>query len=83
MTSQTWPLAVVEFYLGRRDADATVAAARSPDERCEAQFYVGEWQLAQGNRDAAKRYLEEAAGICPKTFIEYTGAKAELQRLAQ
>jgi hypothetical protein len=32
-----------------------------------------EWQLLKGDRAAAP-YLEEAAGSCPKTFIEYRAA---------
>ena len=83
MTNQSWPYAVFELYLGRRDADATLAAAQGPEERCEAQFYVGEWHLLQGDRVAAKLHLEEVAGVCPKGFVEYVGAQAELRRLAQ
>ena len=81
MNGQDWPYAVFELYLARRDAAATLAAARKPEERCEAQFYVGEWQLLRGDRAAARRRFEEAVGSCPKAFIEYTGAQAELRRL--
>ena len=42
MNSQDWPYAVFELYLGRRDPEAALAAAQNPDQRCEAQFYVGE-----------------------------------------
>jgi tetratricopeptide (TPR) repeat protein len=81
MNSQDWPYAVFELYLARRDAAATLAAAQKPEQRCEAQFYVGEWQILQGDRAAARQRFEEAAGSCPKLFIEYTGAQAELRRL--
>jgi tetratricopeptide (TPR) repeat protein len=81
ITSRDWPYAVFELYLGRRDAAATLAAAQNPDERCEAQFYVGEWQLLQGDRAAAKQHFVEAVASCPRAFIEYTGAEAELLRL--
>jgi tetratricopeptide (TPR) repeat protein len=81
VNSQDWPYAVFELYLARRDAAATLAAAQKPEERCEAQFYVGEWQLLQGDRAAARQRFEEALGSCPKAFIEYTGAQAELRRL--
>ena len=82
MNSRDWPYAVFELYLGRRDPAATLAAAQQPEQRCEAQFYVGEWQLLQGDRTAARQRFEEAVGICPKAFIEYTAAQAELRRLA-
>jgi hypothetical protein len=42
---------------------------RSPEklkERCEAKFYVGEWQLLQGDRGAAKQRLEESHRHLPK-----------------
>jgi hypothetical protein len=38
---------------------------------------VGEWQLLQGDRAAARRRFEEAVGICPKSLVEYTAAQAE------
>jgi tetratricopeptide (TPR) repeat protein len=82
MKGRDWPYAVLELYLGRSDPAATLAAAQKPDERCEAQFYVGEWQLVQGDRAAARQRLEEAVAICPKSFIEYTGAHTELNRIA-
>jgi len=34
-----WPYAC-EWYLGRRTPEATLAAPQ-PDDRCEAQFYIG------------------------------------------
>jgi tetratricopeptide (TPR) repeat protein len=81
MNSRDWPYAVFELYLGRHDAAATLAAAQKPEERCEVQFYVGEWQLLQGDRTAAKQRFEEAVGSCPRAFIEHTGAQAEMRRL--
>jgi hypothetical protein len=35
----------------------------------------------QGDRAAAKQRFEEAVGICPKSFIAYTGAQTEVRRL--
>jgi tetratricopeptide (TPR) repeat protein len=81
LNSRDWPYAVFELFLGRSDPAATLAAAQKPEERCEAQFYVGEWQLLKGDRAAARPHIEEAAGSCPKTFIEYTAAQAEVRRL--
>jgi tetratricopeptide (TPR) repeat protein len=81
--NRDWPYAVLELYLGRSDPAAALAAAQKNEERCEAQFYVGEWQLVQGDRAAARQRLEEAVAICPKSFIEYTGAQAELRRLGR
>ena len=76
-----WPYPVAELYLGRRTAVATLAAPRKAGDRCEAQFYVGEWHLLKGDRAAARSAMQMAVEMCPNTFIESLGAMAELQRL--
>ena len=78
-----WPYPVVELFLGRRPPEATLSAPSKADDRCEAHFYVGEWHLLQGNPATAAAILKIAADSCPKNFIEYTGAQAELKRLQQ
>jgi len=61
--------------------EATPDAAGKPDERCEAQLYIGEWHLLRGNGAEAKPALQAAVDTCPKDFIEYVAAVAELKRL--
>jgi lipoprotein NlpI len=78
-----WPYPLVEFYLGRSSLEATLAAPTKSDDRCAAQFYIGEWQLLQADRSAAITSLNAAIDICPKTFVEYRAAQAELKRLGQ
>ena len=78
-----WPYPVVELYLEQRSAESTLAAPTNADDRCEAQFYIGEWRLLQDDRDAAVEALKASAETCPKTFIEYEGARAELKRLGK
>jgi tetratricopeptide (TPR) repeat protein len=78
-----WPYPVIEFYLGKRSAGEMSSAAAKPEERCEAQFYIGEWYLMRGDRMKAAGALRTAAETCPKTFYEYDGAMAELKRLNQ
>jgi lipoprotein NlpI len=78
-----WPFPVVELFLGRRTPEATLEASTNRDDRCEAQFYVGEWRLSQGDRPAAVAALKMAADTCSKTFYEYGLAQAELHRLGQ
>ena len=63
--------------------EATLAAARNTDERCEAQYYIGEWQLLRDARVEAVTALRFAAETCKKNFIEYYGAIAELKRLGE
>ncbi len=76
-----WPFAAVELFLGRRAPDAVLAAAGKPEERCEAQFYVGMWHLLRNELAAAVAPLKVAADTCPDGYMEYRGARAELKRL--
>jgi lipoprotein NlpI len=85
---KSWPGAVVGFYLGKSTADQVASAARTGnakaqhDQQCEADFYLGEQTLLTGDKDEGKRLLGEAADTCDHRFIEYMGAKAELERVA-
>jgi tetratricopeptide (TPR) repeat protein len=76
-----WPVPLVELYLGKRSLDGALAAASKPEHRCEAQFYIGQWQLLRGNKAPASNALRTAVDTCPKDFIEYRGAVEELNRL--
>src|SRR5262249_61624105 len=77
------PRPIVELYLGRRSLDEASAAATTPGHRCEVSFSAGQWHLLQGAKAAAQQALQKAAEPCPKSFIEYRGAVAELSRLSQ
>jgi tetratricopeptide (TPR) repeat protein len=81
LKNKDWPYAVIDFYLGRRSLAEMRAAAGKPDEKCGAEFYIGEWHLLRGSKANARAALLAAADTCPKTFIEYIGAVAELKRL--
>jgi tetratricopeptide (TPR) repeat protein len=81
LRSRDWPYPVVELYLGRRSPAEILSVASQPEERCEAQFYTGEWHLLRGNRAAAATALQAAANFCSTDFSEYKGALAELKRL--
>ncbi|KJC51103.1 hypothetical protein UP09_03435 [Bradyrhizobium sp. LTSP885] len=76
-----WPSAVVGLFLERLSADATIAAAGTPDELAEVQFYLGQWHLIHGDRAEARKALQAAIQACPPWFTEHTAALAELQRL--
>ena len=82
-----WSWSLVAHYLGKLDADKLVAsAAVSEDAKtrreqtCEANFYIGSMQ-AKGKVVEAQSYLRSAARECPKDFVEYAAANAELKRL--
>lgn len=76
-----WPFPLIEFYLGVRPAPSVYAAAANPDQTCEADFYTGEWLVQQKLEQPAIERLRRAIAACPKSFIEYGGAVAELKRL--
>src|SRR5262249_11484364 len=83
-----WPAPVIRHYLGELTAEALLAAAddrdanTKRDQVCEANFYTGELALQRGESDEATRLFRAAAADCPKTFMEYVGATAELKALA-
>jgi len=81
LTSEKWPYPVIELYLGGRSPEQLLSLADKPEDRCEAEFYSGEWHLLRGDRVAATTHLRAAADNCPKNFDEYEGALAELKRL--
>jgi tetratricopeptide (TPR) repeat protein len=78
---EEWPYPLVELYLAARSPAEVLSLAGKPDERCEAEFYTGEWHLLRGDRAAAATHVQAAADICPKDIMEYKAALAELQGL--
>ena len=82
LAQNAWPWPVAQFYLGGKDAQAVLAAAKTPGDACEAQFYLGMERLLKKARDEALPYLRKAAETCPKNFAEYFQAVSELKRLA-
>lgn len=83
-----WPAPLLDLFQGETDPEkvrALAAAAKDAktqrEQLCEADFYVGAFQLLRGVRAEAKRLFQAAAGGCPPYFLEATAAKAELKRL--
>jgi lipoprotein NlpI len=81
LKSKDWPLPVIELFLGRLTPEAVRTAAKDAANRCEAEFYVGQWHLLTGETKAAEAALSKAAETCPDDFIEHDAARAELKRL--
>jgi len=90
LTSTDWPQPIVRMMLGEIEPGDAGDAANDADPKrqnekwCEAQFYIGEWlHIADSGRlQDTVTALRKAVEICPKGFVEYAGALAELQRLA-
>jgi lipoprotein NlpI len=78
---------IVSLFLGKTTTDDLFLAAKSPDpkkqkeNRCEAQYYAGQYVLLRGNKSEARKLFSTAVETCPAGFVEYFGAKAELKRL--
>jgi lipoprotein NlpI len=75
-----WPGPIVALYGGGTTAAAALAGATSNDQRCEAYYYVGEWQAGQHHADLARSLFQQAVSTCQTTFPESSLARAELQR---
>ena len=82
-----WPGPVVHYLLGELTLPALMAAADDPDattrqnQLCEAEFYAGELALVHDAADTAQRLFERAVAGCPYGFVEYEGARFELDAL--
>lgn len=87
-STAAWPQPVIEYYLGRLsepglEAAAATEGAETPSEqRCEADFYLGEAQLLRHDAGAI-RFFDLARATCPRNFYEYEGALAELKRIGK
>lgn len=82
-----WPAAIVRLFLGETTSEAVLAVAENSapllqkDRVCEANFYAGELARQHGSKEDAARLFGLAASDCPKDFIEWRSAKAELKAL--
>ena len=81
-----WPAPVFDLFLGKATAETVRTKAAQgavkdhvSGQKCEAAFYIGEFELSSGQADAAKKQFEEAVEICPKAYVEYLLARAELK----
>jgi lipoprotein NlpI len=81
-----WPIPLLKLLLNASLPEASlpedaISIAGKPEQRCEAKFFLAEWHLMNGADAQAASMLREAATICPKNYIEYSAAVAELRRL--
>ena len=83
-----WPMPAIRFYTGQLTANQLLAAARNPDEKkqqdhlCEAEFYLGEWQLLHDQRRGAIDNFKQAQSGCRHNYYQYLGAVEELKRIS-
>jgi rhomboid protease GluP len=76
-----WPGPVVRLYLGKAtQQDVEEPASANAGDKCESDFYIGEWELGLNDHSKALSLLHAAADKCPQNFIEREAAKAEIMR---
>jgi len=82
-----WPAPILQYLLGRLDGEALMAATANVDDgkrksqECEARFYMAARLIAVGRNSAARPLLEKARDECPRNYVEYDAALAELTKL--
>lgn len=85
-----WPGPLVTYFLGKTSTEEVTAAAAQGDnpktrtlKDCQASFYLGEGALLRGDPAAAATQFGAARESCPRYFVEYEGAVAELKRMGK
>jgi lipoprotein NlpI len=84
-----WPMPVLQFYMGKLTVEELIAAAKDPDAKtqqvnfCDAYYFLGEWQLFNGQRLKGIDSLKQANANCTQKYFEYDSVKAELKRVGQ
>jgi len=86
LDADDWPAPLLDYIGGKTKADDVYRKAAAADgdmaskQKCEADFYIGEWQLV-GKDPAAKALLQQAENECPHNFVEYQAAREDLKRV--
>lgn len=83
---QFWPVPLVDLYRGRATPESVLAAATGKNDilpvdwACEADFFVGEWQIAHNDPAGGKSLLGKAVSVCGENDIERQIAEIELAK---
>jgi lipoprotein NlpI len=82
-----WPGAIFGLFQGKTTPEAVRAAADTTGDAerrqrtCDADFYIGIYRLQNGDRAAARAFLQSAADGCAPDKMEARLAATELARL--
>jgi tetratricopeptide (TPR) repeat protein len=82
-----WPKAVGRYLAAEIDESQLLAQTLLGDQppaaerRCEAYFYIAETLLARGETAGAREFFQKCVGTGVSGYVEYTLARAELQRV--
>lgn len=86
LDSSDWPMPLLQLFLGKMTIKSVYGEAKDADEptrtgqMCEANFYIGEWQIVNHQNVAAKTSLLQAINECPHSYHEYAAAQVEMKR---
>ncbi len=84
---EIWPRPLMELFAGTGTDRALLAGINALPQRqrvnvlCEAQYYLGERALLNGDNDAARDYFTAAAATGATSTTEHIDAKAALTRV--
>lgn len=76
-----WTKSIGALLVDRITPATALAAAKNPDQICEAHYYSGIVQLKFKDLVSARNEFVAARDGCPKSFREYRAAVADLKRL--
>ncbi len=82
-----WPGVIVSYYRGRKSAKDVLDAAQDADPQRQKEkesvafFFLGQYELLQGDEDGAADYFRKTLAAGVTTYRQYGAARRELQRL--
>jgi lipoprotein NlpI len=82
-----WPSPVISFYAGTMSKRRCMemAADRDPkrdkEKKCEAYYYIGEMELAKGDREEAEKLFEKCLECGIRDFRETLASKIRVEEL--
>ncbi len=76
-----WLLAVATAIHGGAAPEAALTLARSPEARCEVQYYLGAWRRTMGDVPAARAHFRAAIATGVHLYMEHALARNALDLL--
>ena len=76
-----WLKAVGAYYLGETTVEDVITVVQNPEAACEANFYLGAFEMLQNNPEQACHYFEQAIKSDVHLYMEYTLSGIFLERL--
>ncbi len=77
---KNWPRPLIALFAGQIKPQEVWRLAANGGEECEADFYIGQWRLARGERAKAKNLFKTAVAQCPHDYVAFDAARHELKR---